>query len=81
MKLLLVVPVATTTLCGTAAIDPFELASVTVASLDGAGTLSVTVTLGETPPLTLVALNDNAASAADSATGWTVTVVVLVAPP
>jgi hypothetical protein len=79
VKLRLVVPAATSTLAGDEATDDFALASVTVAPLEGAGALSVTVPVTEPPPLTLAGWSVSEASAADAG-GLTVSVVVFVTP-
>src|SRR5436190_24326744 len=58
----LVAPAATVTLEGTVATDVLLLESATCAPPDGAGPLSVTVPVEESPPVTVVGLSDSEVS-------------------
>ncbi len=71
-----VAPAATVTLAGTCAAAVLLLVSVTTAPPDGAGPLNVTVPVDELPPATEVGFSVKA----DNVGGFTVSVVVCVAP-
>src|SRR5437660_12393455 len=63
----LVAPAATVTLEGTVATDVLLLESATCAPPDGAGPLSVTVPVEESPPVAVVGLSDSEESVRDGA--------------
>ena len=77
----LVAPAATVTLEGTVATNVSLLESATCAPPDGAGPLSVTVPVEESPPVTLVGLNASEVRVGvGGAAGFTVSEAVLVTP-
>jgi len=61
----LLAPAATVTLAGTVAVDVLLLVRVTAAPPAGAGPLSVTVPVEESPPVTVVGFSDSVESVTD----------------